>query len=89
MVLARVVIHVLARVLPHVLARVLLHVLARVIIHVHDYYSKTCHLDALSDLKKNVPRPKLSLLAGLVVQVDASAGETSAHSRGNWEEDEQ
>ena len=37
---------VLARVVIHVLARVLLHVLARVIIHVHDYYSKTCTLDA-------------------------------------------
>ena len=47
------------------------------------------YLDATSDVTKNVPGPKLSLLAGLVVQVDASAGETSAHSRGNWEEDEQ
>ena len=42
------------------------------------------HLDALSDVTKNIPGPKLSLLAGLVLQADASAGETSAHSRGNW-----
>ena len=47
------------------------------------------HLDAPSDLMKNVPGPKLSLFAGLVVQVDAGAGETSADSRGNREEDEQ
>ena len=38
---------------------------------------------------KNVPGPKLSLFAGLVVQVDASAGETSADSRANREEDEE
>ena len=39
--------------------------------------------------RKNVPGPELSLLAGLVVQVDAIAGETPAHCRGSWEEDEQ
>ena len=47
------------------------------------------HLDASSDPTENVPGPKLSLLAGLVVQVDAIAGETPAHCRGSWEEDEQ
>ena len=39
--------------------------------------------------RKNVPGPKLSLLAGLVVQVDAIAGETAGHCRGSWEEEEQ
>ena len=59
-VLARVVTHVLvcypmvqARVLLHVLARVVTHVLARVIMHVHDYYLKTCILDA--NTERNLP----------------------------------
>ena len=44
-------------------------------------------LDAFSDLRKNLPGTNICFFAGLVIQVDAGAGEASAHSAGNWEEE--
>ena len=46
-------------------------------------------LDAFSDLTKNLPGTKICFFAGLVIKVDAGAGEASAHSAGNWEEEDE